>query len=102
MKQVIRKPPVGHCRRHFHFKDGLSLVAGNDTEMLTLVEISAWLSYFLIVFLWSLKGTQEDGAANTVSPPSAPVTIPSPVIALSEIAEIVFLKWSFIKGLGLF
>ena len=44
MKQVIRKPPVGHCRRHFCFKDSLSLVAGNDTEMLTLVEISAWLS----------------------------------------------------------
>ena len=57
MKQVIRKPPVGQCRRHFRFKDSLSLVAGNDTEMLTLVEISAWLSYFLTVFLWSLKGT---------------------------------------------
>ena len=48
MKQAIRKPPVGHFSRHFHFKDGLSLVAENDREMLTLAEISAWLSYFLL------------------------------------------------------
>lgn len=53
MKQAIRKPPVGHFSRHFHFKDGLSLVAENDREMLTLAEISAWLSYFLL----PLRGT---------------------------------------------
>lgn len=90
MKQVIRSHQWVIAGGISILVDGLSLCCRNDTEMLTLVEISAWLSYFLTVFLWSLKGTQEDGAANTVSPPSAPVTIPSPVIALSEIAEIVF------------
>lgn len=33
IKQAIRKPPVSHYSRHFHFKDGLNLVAGCDKEM---------------------------------------------------------------------
>ena len=101
MKQAIRKPPVGHFSRHFHFKDGLSLVAENDREMLTLAEISAWLSYFLLPYVVPEGNTR--GQRSKYSQPSiAPMTIPSPIIALQQISEIVFLKWSFIKGLGLF
>ena len=56
MKQVIRKPPVGHCSRHFHFKDGLSLLLGMIQKCLPHGDLSMAKLFFncisiLLIFL---------------------------------------------------
>lgn len=68
MKQVIRKPPVGHCSRHFHFKDGLSLLQGMIQKCLPCGDLSMAKLFFNCISVVSEGNTR--GQRSKYSQPS--------------------------------